>query len=79
MIELEMDEGVGSIYMKMLGNAMDVGYIHRDAFQKATDLTEKAIDADRKEKYEVALRMYEQAIQKFLHVLKCESVGTIYV
>ena len=42
--------------------------------QKAIDLVKKATEADRKEEYEEALRLYEHAIDYFLNALKCKRL-----
>lgn len=43
-------------------------------FQKAIDLASKASQEDKAKNYEEALRCYEQAVQYFLHVVKCKDV-----
>ena len=42
--------------------------------QKAIDLLKKATAADSHEEYEEALRLYQHAIDYFLHALKCKSL-----
>lgn len=41
--------------------------------QKAIDLANKASDEDKAKNYEEALRLYQHAIQYFLHVVKCKE------
>ncbi|XP_041646457.1 vacuolar protein sorting-associated protein 4B-like [Cheilinus undulatus] len=43
--------------------------------QKAIDLATKAAQADKAKKYEEALRLYESAVEYFLHVVKYEALG----
>ncbi|KAK2901379.1 hypothetical protein Q8A67_009494 [Cirrhinus molitorella] len=43
--------------------------------QKAIDLASKAAQEDKAENYEEALRLYQQAVQYFLHILKYEAQG----
>ncbi|XP_034560687.1 vacuolar protein sorting-associated protein 4B-like [Notolabrus celidotus] len=43
--------------------------------QKAIDLATKAAEADKAKNYEEALRLYENAVQYFLHVIKYEASG----
>ncbi|KAM9385480.1 vacuolar protein sorting-associated protein 4B-like [Pholidichthys leucotaenia] len=43
--------------------------------QKAIDLACKAAEEDKAKNYEEALRIYEQSVQYFLHVLKYEKIG----
>lgn len=40
--------------------------------QKAIDLVTKATEEDKKKNYEEALRLYEHAVEYFLHSLKCK-------
>ncbi len=40
--------------------------------QKAIDLASKAAQEDKAENYEEALRLYQHAVQYFLHVVKCK-------
>ncbi len=42
--------------------------------QKAIDLVTKASEEDKAKNYEEALRCYQQAVQYFLHVIKCEDL-----
>ena len=42
-------------------------------FQKAIDLASKAAQEDKAQNYEEALRLYQHAVQYFLHVVKCKS------
>lgn len=42
-------------------------------FQKAIDLAGKAAQEDKNQNYEEALRLYQAAVQYFLHVVKCKS------
>lgn len=42
--------------------------------QKAIDLASKAAQEDKAENYEEALRLYQHAVQYFLHVVKCKYV-----
>ena len=43
------------------------------AFQKAIDLVTKATEEDKAKNYEEALRLYQHAVEYFLHAIKCES------
>ena len=40
--------------------------------QKAIELVMKATDEDRKKNYDEALRLYQHAVEYFLHAIKCE-------
>lgn len=40
--------------------------------QKAIDLASKAAQEDKAQNYEEALRLYQAAVQYFLHVVKCK-------
>lgn len=42
-------------------------------FQKAIDLVTKATEEDKAKNYEEALRLYQHAVEYFLHAIKCES------
>lgn len=42
--------------------------------QKAIDLANKAAEEDKAKNYEEALKCYQQAVQYFLHVVKCEEL-----
>jgi hypothetical protein len=44
--------------------------------QKAIDLAGKAAQEDKDKNYEEALRLYQHAVQYFLHVVKCKYVST---
>lgn len=41
--------------------------------QKAIDLVTKATEEDRNKNYEEALRLYEHAVEYFLHAIKCND------
>jgi len=41
--------------------------------QKAIDLVTKATAEDKNKNYEEALRLYEHAVEYFLHAMKCKS------
>lgn len=41
--------------------------------QKAIDLVTKATEEDKAKNYEEALRLYQHAVEYFLHAIKCES------
>ena len=41
--------------------------------QKAIDLASKAAEEDKAKNYEEALRLYQSAVQYFLHVIKCKE------
>lgn len=41
-------------------------------FQKAIDLVTKATEEDKAKNYEEALRLYQHAVEYFLHAIKCE-------
>lgn len=43
-------------------------------FQKAIDLVTKATEEDKAKNYEEALRLYQHAVEYFLHAIKCESL-----
>lgn len=43
------------------------------ASQKAIDLVTKATEEDKAKNYEEALRLYQHAVEYFLHAIKCES------
>lgn len=43
------------------------------SFQKAIDLVTKATEEDKAGSYEEALRLYQHAVEYFLHAIKCES------
>lgn len=45
--------------------------------QKAIDLASKASQEDKAENYEEALRLYQHAVQYFLHVVKCKYAAEI--
>lgn len=51
-----------------------VAYPHHVLFQKAIDLASKAAQEDKDQNYEEALRLYQHAVQYFLHVVKCKCV-----
>lgn len=40
--------------------------------QKAIDLVTKATEEDKNKNYEEALRLYQHAVEYFLHAIKCE-------
>lgn len=40
--------------------------------QKAIDLVTKATEEDKAKNYEEALRLYQHAVEYFLHAIKCE-------
>uniref|UniRef100_A0A4W5P0T2 vesicle-fusing ATPase n=1 Tax=Hucho hucho TaxID=62062 RepID=A0A4W5P0T2_9TELE len=44
-------------------------------FQKAIDLASKAAQEDKAQNYDEALRLYQHAVQYFLHVVKYEAQG----
>lgn len=44
-------------------------------FQKAIDLVTKATEEDKAKNYEEALRLYQHAVEYFLHAIKCESLS----
>lgn len=46
--------------------------------QKAIDLAGRASEEDKAKNYEEALRLYQHAIQYFLHVVKCKQ-SNIYL
>ncbi|KAL2090261.1 hypothetical protein ACEWY4_014949 [Coilia grayii] len=46
-----------------------------NTLQKAIDLANKASDEDKAKHYEEALRLYQQAVEYFLHVVKYEAQG----
>lgn len=46
------------------------------SIQKAINLANKASEEDKAKNYEEALRLYQQAIQYFLHVVKCKEFYT---
>lgn len=46
-------------------------------FQKAIDLVTKATEEDKAKNYEEALRLYQHAVEYFLHAIKCESRGVL--
>lgn len=41
--------------------------------QKAIDLVTRATEEDRNKNYAEALRLYEHAVEYFLHAIKCKS------
>lgn len=41
-------------------------------FQKAIELVTKATEEDKSNNYAEALRLYESAVEYFLHAMKCE-------
>lgn len=41
--------------------------------QKAIDLAGKAAQEDKAQNYDEALKLYQHAVQYFLHVIKCRS------
>lgn len=43
--------------------------------QKAIDLVTKATEEDKAKNYEEALRLYQHAVEYFLHAIKCERGG----
>lgn len=47
--------------------------------QKAIDLASKAAQEDKAQNYEEALRLYQHAVQYFLHVIKCRSDLTLSI
>lgn len=44
-------------------------------FQKAIDLVTKATEEDKNKNYEEALKLYEYAVEYFLHSLKCTFIN----
>lgn len=46
--------------------------------QKAIDLASKAAQEDKAGNFEEALRLYQHAVQYFLHVVKCKNYYTKY-
>lgn len=44
-------------------------------FQKAIDLVTKATEEDKAKNYEEALRLYQHAVEYFLHAIKCELLS----
>lgn len=55
--------------------ARNVGRFIRQSLilQKAIELVTKATEEDRNKNYEEALRLYEHAVEYFLHSIKCMS------
>ena len=47
-------------------------YVFFFNLQKAIDLVTKATEEDKNKNYEEALRLYEHAVEYFLHVIKCK-------
>lgn len=47
--------------------------------QKAIDLVTKATEEDRDKNYEEALRLYEHAVEYFLHAIKCKCFNQVRV
>ena len=45
------------------------------ALQKGIDLVTKATDEDRNKNFEEALRLYEHAVEYFLHAIKCMCIS----
>lgn len=45
--------------------------------QKAIDLVTRATEEDKGKNYAEALRLYESAVEYFLHAMKCESRGQV--
>lgn len=43
--------------------------------QKAIDLVTKATEEDKAKNYEEALRLYQHAVEYFLHAIKCEPAS----
>lgn len=43
--------------------------------QKAIDLVTKATEEDKAKNYEEALRLYQHAVEYFLHAIKCKHRG----
>lgn len=41
-------------------------------WQKAIDLVTKATEEDKAKNYEEALRLYQHAVEYFLHAIKCK-------
>lgn len=41
--------------------------------QKAIDLVTKATEEDKAKNYEEALRLYQHAVEYFLHAIKCKD------
>lgn len=46
--------------------------------QKAIDLVTKATEEDRNKNYAEALRLYEHAVEYFLHAIKCKLLFYIH-
>lgn len=44
--------------------------------QKAIDLVTKATEEDKAKNYEEALRLYQHAVEYFLHAIKCQCILT---
>lgn len=42
-------------------------------FQKAIDLASKAAQEDKAQNYAEAFKLYESAVQYFLHVMRCKE------
>lgn len=47
--------------------------------QKAIDLVTKATEEDRNKNYEEALRLYEHAVEYFLHAIKCKFMYSFII
>ena len=48
------------------------------SLQKAIEIVTKATEEDKKRNYPQSLRLYEEAVQYFLHALKCEFICPNY-
>lgn len=46
--------------------------------QKAIDLVTKATEEDKAKNYEEALRLYQHAVEYFLHAIKCKHKRSTY-
>lgn len=44
----------------------------QNALQKAIDLVTKATEEDKNKNYEEALKLYQHAVEYFLHSIKCK-------
>ena len=50
-------------------------------FQKAIEIVKQAAEEDKNQNYQEALRLYESAVEHFLHAIKCmfcKAVQIIY-
>lgn len=59
-------------FLGLLGST-EVSEVFASPFQKAIDLVTKATEEDKAKNYEEALRLYQHAVEYFLHAIKCES------